>query len=298
MLARKPRNTPARSRAPHLRPEKGGTKKKSKKTPRHFVKKVCLRPKISSTNSILDMSSRLREFEENLETLKRRSGEPLSDEFRKSLSEVICFVENYQTWLEEYMDEGFENAPYTLFEAVVDLINVVIDLKRMCETVCKENSELKTRASDLERKLKDLDETAKLDESKLILGEVACEVDRCIPELVLNRVVGRDHYITKIKDMESALRGSDSRFSDIFMNEEQRKECQVIWEQLKGELRWNTKVFRYMHKLRKNRVSTAHPTVKTDIVLTAMNNPIESRDREIFSKLFDIHQKVCKLLKN
>ena len=198
-------------------------------------------------------------------------------------------------YLAEVTDEDcqWETDSDALLEAVADLNAVAMDPKDM-------NSDLLARVSSLEQRLTALDEQTRTqtqtESGKQTIGEVACEVNQFIPQLVLDSIVGPDHYITKIKDMESAFRG-DETYSDIFESEEQRKSCQEQWEALKEELGWNVKVFKYMKKRKRDRGTI--DSVEMEIARGATTNThIKLSDWEAFQSLISIHQKLVHSLKN
>ena len=215
----------------------------------------------------------------------RRSCEPLS--VNSGVGELF---ENRETWQKEVTNSK------ALFEAVNNSTVVATDLYKKFEAVAGMNSDLRVRVSCLEQKVKDLEEQTQTESGEQRIGEVVCEVNQFIPQLVLDPVVGPDHYITKIKDMESALRGDDTYYSDIFESEEQRKYCQEQWETLKTELGWNDKVFKYMRVHKRDGGTIA--SVEKEIACATTNTHIKLSDREAFQNLIGIHEKLVNLLNN
>ena len=191
------------------------------------------------------------------------------------------------------MDEDcqWETDSDALLEAIAILSAVAMDLNKKFDTLKDMNSDLRVRVSCLEQRVNDLDEQTQTqtESGKQTIGEVACEVNQFIPQLVLDSIVGPDHYITKIKDMESAL-GGDETFSDIFESEEQRKSCQEQWEALKTKLGWNVEVFNYMKIHKRDRGTIA--SVETEIARAATNAHVKFSDWEAFQNLIGIHRKL------
>ena len=169
-------------------------------------------------------------------------------------------------------------------------------LHKYYEISINNKSELRKKVDSLEQKISSLEEAATSNKEKLVLGQIAFVVDQSIPKLVLDPVLGIDHDIIRIKDMESALNGDEDE-PDIFEEEEQRIDCRKRWEELKTELGWSGKVFRYIKVLKEVRVTVAHPTIDGDIVRSAMNTCVKHNDRETFRKLFQIYQETQQRLK-
>ena len=187
----------------------------------------------------------------------------------------------------------WESSPGVLFEAVDTWSATLMTLQKDYETSIKYNRELQKKVDSLEQKFSSLKEAATSNKEKLVLGQVAFDVDRSIPKLVIDPVLGICHNILRIKDMESALKGDE----DIFKEEEQKIDCQKRWEELKAELGWSDKVFRYMKGLKQSRLTVAHPTIDEDIVRSAVDTFVERNDREMFRKLFQIYKETQQRLK-
>ena len=244
------------------------------------------------------MSSCCDEVLENLRILNEGINAAGADGLSNSddLTRIInTCSESFEKFHNEYSSgENYlwESSPCVLFEAVDTWSATLMTLQKDYETSIKDNRELQKKVDSLEQKFSSLKEAATSNKDKLVLGQVAFDVDRSIPKLVIDPVLGICHNILRIKDMDSALKGDE----DIF-KEEQKIDCQKRWEKLKAELGWSGKVFRYVKGLKQSRITVAHPTIDEDIVRSAVNTFVKCNDRETFRKLFQIYKETQQRLK-
>jgi len=97
-----------------------------------------------------------------------------------------------------------------MFETTCDISETVETLHKRMEKLKRENLELNKQVMDLEAQMK----TLMGGKDRLVLGQVACEVDRKVPEIALNLRVGAGHYEQSTKDMKWALQGNGN-FIDL-----------------------------------------------------------------------------------
>ncbi len=86
---------------------------------------------------------------------------------------------------------------------------------------------MKDKITALEDKLNRLS----LDRHRLVLGQVAFEIENAIVIKILDELIGPNHYIYSIKDMERAISGKDSNYDDV-LTEEQKRVADQNWREL------------------------------------------------------------------
>ena len=130
-------------------------------------------------------------------------------------------------------------------ELVATCLEKIKGLKEEVEALKQLEGEIKT--------LKEKMEEMNVNSRKLVLGQIAYEIDKAVVSYVLNEIVEPNHFINTIKDMESAIRGDDSNYADVLATAERKLEAEDRWRKLKEKLHWNPLHFRYMKLLKQHR---------------------------------------------
>ena len=250
------------------------------------------------------MSSRVEEIRRNVRFLKSQVDRGIIN--RTTLKQFKDTCDNSLTLIEELAEKFGDNPQLWeterefLFQTLIDVNDLVKTAFGKIELLEEANDKLKEEVKNLQEKankleviVKDLkQDKEKITTQKLIIGQVAINVDRNVPKLVLDELVGPDHFIYSIREMELAIEGQHKNYADVFQNEMERKTAEQKWEALQKKLNWSPKLFRYMQDLRKERGNIAHPDVDKDSILAAMEKNIPQKHEKLFLQLFRIHEEL------
>ena len=207
--------------------------------------------------------------------------ERLRDEVRRLQSQVQVIGENpsldilqgstidteklYETLLEECdSDEAsfWETNCEILVEVVCGLREAVDTLINKVKQTESRNDELASKLAELQSKHTRLEES----ERKLVVGQIAFEVDQVVLDVVLKDIGSCEELaIFTISTMERAIKKKDN-YLDVFKSEAERQEVEKRWNILKSKVGWKGRHFRYIRELKTLRLSSAHP--KLDIEAT------------------------------
>ena len=160
-----------------------------------------------------------------------------------------------------------------------------MELESLKENIRMELESLKETVRDLEGRLKQ----SECDEIQLILGQLAAEVDREIPQLVLNPIIG-DHNIVGVGGLTKALKGKKP-YGQVFKNEEQKAKAIACWDDLRKKLQWSDDLFLFMKALKKFRNPFAHPTIEKKAIercKSKMPNP----KKQMVERLWTIYSEL------
>ena len=251
------------------------------------------------------MSSRMKELREAFKRLRIQvdnSGTLNSG----SIKEVIAFDENLAKFRAELDQESLSDQP-TWEIACEEMYEILCEAKlfanRAFENINSlkaDNSSLKRQVELLQEQVKKLEETVETlnikiskintHEEKLILGQVAYDIEQYVAKIVLDPLVGPKHYISSIEKLQSAIKGDDN-YADIFP-EATRRKAEDNWKDLQEQIKWNLDLFRYMGTLKKGRISSAHPPVDKEKAIAAMKKNVPRFEQEKFRTLLKIHEEL------
>ena len=225
----------------------------------------------------------------------------------RTTKEVEDSCDNSLTILNELAAEFGDNPQLweteceVLFATLIEVRDLVSTASEKMVWLGEANFTLKRDVMQLQDKMKRLEvqindlthdiEEMKIQNQKLVLGQVAFNIDKFVSKRVLDKLVGPDHFIGSIMEMELAIEGH-KRYADVFKSEMEKKTAEQKWETLQKELNWNSKLFRYMQDLKKDRLDIAHPTVDKESILAAMENNIPQKHKQLFLQLCAIHEEI------
>ena len=173
-----------------------------------------------------------------------------------------------------------------LVKAISSHNELVTTCLNKIEATQHENIKLKDRINTLEEEVKRLS----LDRNKLVLGQVALEIEKAIVSIILDKLIGPHHYIYAIQDMEHAIYGEGTNYADV-LTEEGKRVAENDWRKLKQELQWSSRHFRYMKSLKQHRISVAHPRINEAEIKHALENwALPESEAILFNELFTMYK--------
>ncbi len=189
--------------------------------------------------------------------------------------------------------EQWESNSMMLVEAISDYNGLVITCLKKIDAIKDENTKIKAALISLKDKINALEEEVKqlsIDRDRLVLGQVAFEIERAIVSSILDKHIGPNHYINGIEDMERAIRGVDSNYVDV-LTEEKKRVADKRWRDLQQALNWYPQHFRYMKSLKWHRISAAHPKINVAKVEVALKNgALPESETKVFNELFAMYK--------
>lgn len=183
-----------------------------------------------------------------------------------------------------------------LFEVVAyqELVQILI---KKVENLEVKYLHMKQQIQQLEKKQKLLED--KLDETKmrLMVGQLAYEIDKEVLHNVLSDMVDvKEKCVCSISDMKSAIKGKDN-YDDIFEDENDRLRAKKKWDDLKAYLEWEGKHFRYLKSLKSFGVQDAHPDFNPEAIKQALMNGAlktkDGQDKKLLEKCLEMHKHLC-----
>ena len=186
--------------------------------------------------------------------------------------------------------ELWESDSIMLVQAMSSYNELVTTCLKKIEAIQDENVKIKATLQSMKDRITSLEEELKqlnLDKNKLIIGQVAFEIEKAIVSSILDELIGPHHYINAIEDMERAISGEDSNYADV-LTDNQREEAEQSWKDMKLELDWHPRHFRYVEQ---HRISTAHPDINEVKVKYALENgALPESETKLFSELFTMYK--------
>ena len=221
---------------------------------------------------------------------KLKSGHPVDSSIIAEIkSEVSTLDEQVSSECKD-QQELWQSTCMVLKELICKFTELVATCLQKMKGVEEEFEALKLTLQKLEGEIMTLNhkvEEMNVDSHKLVLGQIAYEIDKAVVSYVLNEIVEPNHYINTIKDMESAIRGNESNYADVLATAERRLEAEDRWRELKEKLHWNPRHFRYMKLLKQHRIGSAHPPIdKAKVEAALENNLIPELEKKIYQELF------------
>ena len=161
--------------------------------------------------------------------------------------------------------------------ALYDTVDVLIDkLKQTNDELTKvkqTNDELTKKLAEVTKTLQELRRKhAMLEEieQKLVVGQIAFEIDKLVLEVVLKGIGSRQGLgIFNIGAMEKAIKKKDN-YSDAFKSEAERQKVAMRWNTLKSNIRWEGRHYRYIRELKDLRLNNAHPKMDAETMRKAL----------------------------
>jgi uncharacterized protein (UPF0335 family) len=208
--------------------------------------------------------------------------------------------------LEESEDE-MKSAVNTevLLSVLSDFYELIEYLEQMVSSLNKDVKELKQNVSSLSEDAKELKEKVKEateeleklkgDHIKLILGQLAFEVEEAIVNEVFMKIIGppAEHYITTIADMQNALM-RQANFADVLADDSNREKATEKWKGLQRTLDWKDYHFRCISYLKYSRVSVAHPKFEVSTIRKVINDDKVGQHKKACTELLTMLEKLIK----
>ena len=202
--------------------------------------------------------------------------------------------------LEESKDE-MKSAINTevLFSVVSNFYKLIECLQQKVSSLSEEVKQLKQEVFAMTKNLKEVTkelEALKGDHIKLILGQLAFEVEKAIVSEVFTKVIGSPdkYYITTISDMQKALMRQEN-FADILADDSKRKEAIEKWKSLQKTLDWKDYHFRCISYLKRSRVPVAHPKFEISTVRKAINDDKVGQHKKAYTELLMMLETLTKI---
>jgi regulator of replication initiation timing len=178
------------------------------------------------------------------------------------------------------------------------LLSVVSSLYELIECLEKKVSTLSRDVKELKEKVKEATEeleALKGDHIKLILGQLAFEVEKAIVNEVLTEVIGSpdEYFITTIADMQNALM-RQANFADVFTDDSNCERATKKWKDLQKTLDWKDYHFRCISYLKYSRVSVAHPKFEVSTIRKAINDDKVGQHKKACTELLMMLDKLTK----
>ena len=185
-----------------------------------------------------------------------------------------------------------------LLDVVSDFYELTECLQQKVSSLSEEVKELKQEVFTLTKNLKEVTkelEALKGDHIKLILGQLAFEVEKAIVSEVFTKVIGSPdkYYITTIADMQKALMRQEN-FADVLADDSKRKEAIEKWKGLQKTLDWTDNHFRCISYLKRSRVPVAHPKFEISTVRKVINDHKAGQHKKDCTELLMMLEKLTK----
>lgn len=257
------------------------------------------------------MVSQVERFAHHVERLKNKFANECSvnvDSLLEAHTEVESDLRDDCVFV-SLLAEGNDHGEYerwgagdheTLYTYVLLYKELVLKLMDKLKRVEDQNSSIDSQMKQLSDRYKLLEQRVKrLEESRLKSMEVqlAFQIYQAIIHYVLSNTDPEQEHICTIGDMEKALRGK-SNFADIFNTEDDKQKAELKWEELKRELNWSGKHFRYLKKFEDFHMQLGDPGLlfESQAIKHALeNDTLEIQEKELFADCFRIFEKLSKL---
>ena len=216
-------------------------------------------------------------------TLQEMHQELLSSDLKERIAEDIT----RQPELWETTCEVLLSTLSKYFELLKQLHKEVLKLRTENEDLTGEVKELRREVEDLKRQVEELKKEKREESDRLMVGQLAFDVEEAIVDYVLTKVIGPPHkfFIKSILNMQQAI-NRKKNFSDVLSDDVKRKEAEKRWNDLQRELGWKQQHFRCIQILKEGRKDTAHPKVDPSVLRAAFNNsPYKSECEELLCML-------------
>ena len=142
-----------------------------------------------------------------------------------------------------------------LYDVIECLDQKISEISQECSAAKTDIQKLRTDVVQITKKL----ESQKADTVRLMLGQLAFNLEKAIVKEVLTDVVGsRDHFVNSIKDLHKVL-NRKKNFREVLADDAKHKEANRRWIDLQTRLGWKEVHFRCVNFLKYDRVSVAHP---------------------------------------
>ena len=193
------------------------------------------------------------------------------------------------------VEDGEEVDEDILFVSVTTQADVLKSVIEKIEVLEKDNSDMEHKLREISEKCKKLRQTG-ANRLKRMMGQFAFGLERAIVDRVLNGLIDSDEYVATITDMEKAIKRKPY-YGDIFKTEKDRASAEKAWSDLKRELRWTGRHFRYIEELKEHYLPISNGT---DLDLTQIlqgeiaKGNSQIKDKELFMELIEIKKEILK----
>ena len=243
--------------------------------------------------------SRIEEVAQKAKTLLsqlKASGE-MKHEDLIALKDELASKTFKEEVLEESEDE-MKSAINTevLFSVVSNFYELIECLEQKVSSLSEDVKELKQEVFTLTEYVKEVTkqlDALKGDHIKLLLGQLAFEVEKAIvSEVFMNVIDSPDEYfISTIADMQNALM-RQANFADILADDSSREKATEKWKGLQKTLDWKDYHFRSIKYLKRSRVPVAHPKFEISTVRKAINDDKAGQHKKACTELLMMFEKL------
>ena len=198
---------------------------------------------------------------------------------------------------------SWETSCKSFVEVVCVLYDMVDVLYAKVKQTVLRNDELTKK---LEEVTKDLQELRRKHamlgeiEQKLVVGQIAFEMDKVILDVVLKGIGSReDLAIFNISAMEKAIE-KKGNYSDVFKSEDERRKVEMRWNTLKSSIGWEGRHFRYIGQLKRLRLDSAHPEMDAETIRKALaqlhrSKTLTTQMRDVCEEFLGMIERIPKL---
>ena len=212
------------------------------------------------------------------------SEEQETETIRKEITAVIDSLKKKLSAAEQQVD-GNESKNFC--QELSSMLSKLDELiTRLAEVCNKKMTHLEERDKTQQDEISSLRERVKIlegSEQKLLLGQLAFEVDKAVVDKVFKDSdcgtgTAEEHYINYIKDMEKAIKG-EHPYVSVF--QEHQRECiRQKWIELQDRLGWKERHYRGLKNLKRLRLREAHPQFSTEKMKDAIKEASRSEQEK------------------
>lgn len=240
-------------------------------------------------------ASRIAELGRKAKTLASQlSTGKINEEIFQDMKQELSSSDLKERIMEECAEtETWETTCEVLLSTLSDCVELLGQLVQEALKFKNESKDLKKKVEDLTKdveELKKVKKKAELTSNRLMVGQIAFEVEKAIVKHVLEEVIGPPwkSFIKSISNMQQAL-NRERNFSDILSDDLKCKEAGQRWKDLQKELGWEERHFRCIDFFKMGRYDDAHPTLDTNILKRAIkeheNFQFKSECKELLNML-------------
>ena len=201
--------------------------------------------------------------------------------------EITAMIDSLKNKLSAAEKEVVGNTSKKLFQDLScmlskldELITQLAEVHNKKMTLLEERDRLQQdEISSLKERVKTLEGS----EQKLLLGQLAFEVDKAMVDKVFKDSgcgtgTAEEHYINYIKDMEKAIKG-EHPYTSVFQ-EHQREHIRQKWSELQARVGWKERHYRGLKNLKRLRLREAHPKLSTEKMIDAIKEASRSENEK------------------
>ena len=189
-----------------------------------------------------------------------------------------------------------------LFEIFVDYIEIldtkIQDLEDQTLDIKQQVQQLDDRLKLLEDRFKKPKEEHEEERMTSMVGQLAHEIDKEVLHHVLSDLIDvNEKHVYGISNMEKAIKGKRN-YNDILEHEDDRLRARKKWDDLKTDLGWEGKHFRYLKYLRQfclrddPQADFDPEVIKQALEIGSLKGPVivDGQDKILLEKCLEMHK--------